>query len=66
MTNLETHMYDWIFHYNIYSDLWEAVRRDEYTSLFNGGNVIRSSDIMTLIGLINKTNGDLGKVKIDD
>lgn len=63
MTNIGTHIYDWVFHYNIYTNLWEAAKRDNYFELFNGGkNVLRSSDIKTLITIINRTNGDNDKI----
>ena len=64
MTNLETHIYDWVFHFNIYTERWEAAKRENYHQLFSGGNdVIRSSDINTLISIISKTNGEPAKLK---
>jgi hypothetical protein len=63
MTNLGTHMYDWVFHFNPYASMWHATTRDNYPSLFNGGkNILKSSSIDTLISLINKTNGDEKKL----
>lgn len=35
-------LYGWLFHYNNFRGKWEAVHRENYTELFNGGpNVIR-------------------------
>jgi hypothetical protein len=50
----------WIFNYNDYTHLWSAAKREDYFELFNGnkGRVLSSSNIETLIELINKTDGD--------
>jgi len=62
--NYETHIYDWVFHYNIYTSKWNAVRRENYHQLFNGGkDVLSSSEIDTLITIINRTDGDGKKLK---
>lgn len=55
---------DWVFHWNEYTDRWEAVKRDHYTELWNGdnGNVIRSKNVDTLIALIIKGDGDIEKI----
>lgn len=59
MTNQETLIYNWVFNYNIYTKKWQAVKREHYQELFNGGShVIRSSDINTLVSIINKTDGN--------
>ena len=66
MTNLGTHIYDWIFHYNIYRDLWEAARRENYTQLFSGGtDVIRSTSLLTLVEIVSRTDGDTSKLQHD-
>lgn len=58
------YVHDFIFHYNHLNNKWSAVKRDNYNELFNGnkGNVISSSDIKTLLSLINKYKGDLIKI----
>lgn len=55
---------DWLFHYNNITKLWNAVKRDNYHQLFNGGeNVLKSSKFETLIELISKTNGSNKLIK---
>lgn len=58
------HLHDFIFHYNIYTKVWNATKRDSYNELFSGneGNVIRSSNINTLIALINKYKGNVSEI----
>ncbi len=49
-------LYGWLFHYNPFRNQWEAVHRNHYTDLFNGGkNVIRNSSKTVLQNII--TNG---------
>lgn len=56
MSNYKKHLTDWIFHWNSYTDMWEAVKREYYTELFSGnkGNVIKAGRIQDLIEVINK------------
>jgi len=52
-------LYNWIFHYNPYTTLWETCKREHYTQLFSGGNdKITSSNINVLIEIVCKTDGD--------
>lgn len=61
MTNLGTHMYNWLFHYNIYTEQWEATERSH--SFFSGrDNIITSSSLSTLVDIVNKTNGEKSKI----
>ena len=53
-------LYDWVFHYNHYTQKWNAVRRDYFNDLFSNRNskkILSSSSIDTLISLITKTAG---------
>jgi hypothetical protein len=56
---------NWVIHYNVYTDQFEAATRDSYTKLFSGPreDLLRSSSIQTLIEIIEKTNGDKKKLK---
>lgn len=64
MTNLATHMYDWVFHYNTYTEEWQAVRRDQINFLFTDRTkLLTSSSIATLIDIVNKTNGEQSLLK---
>jgi hypothetical protein len=61
----DTLLYDFVFHYNPYRNLWAAVHRDHYTELFNGdqSHVIYSSSPTTLATLLRKYGGDVEKIK---
>ena len=57
-----SYLYDWLFHYNPYSEVWAAVPRETYNEYFDNYNhpsVIRSTNINTLIELIHKAKGDI-------
>lgn len=58
-----SNLYGWVFHQDMNGN-WCAAKRDYYFELFNGdkGNVLKSPDILVLIELITKTDGD--KIKI--
>lgn len=50
-------LHDWIFHYNIYTENWEAAKREHYVYLFSGSKpeyVIKSKRVEVLVQLINK------------
>ncbi len=66
MTNNDS-LYEWVFHYNHYTELWSAFQRKDYTQYFNNPSdpdlvVIKSREIKTLIGVINKMEGDPDKL----
>lgn len=55
------HLYDWIFHYNHYTEKWSACKRDFISELFSNRtskNILSSSKIETLIELVSKTGGN--------
>lgn len=57
----------YIFHYSPYEECWKSCKREHYLELFSNNeskNVLKSTKIDTLIGIINKTNGDLTKLKL--
>jgi hypothetical protein len=45
-----------IFHFNPYNKMWRCCNREHQTEMFNGNktNVIESSKIEVLIGLLNR------------
>lgn len=52
-----SHMQDWVFHYNIFTHTWAAIPREcynAYWSDYNHPEILRSSDINTLIELVGK------------
>ena len=55
---------DFFFKKNIYTNSWEGVHKDYKDELMNGGtHKISSSSILTLEDLINRTNGDIEKIR---
>lgn len=55
-------LHGWVFTYNSVAQKWEAVTRDNYFDLFNGGSKLSSSSIETLIEIIIKTEGNQEKL----
>lgn len=55
-------MHDWIFHFNPYTELWNAVPRhlyNAYWSNYNIKGILRSKEITTLEYLIHRGKGDI-------
>jgi hypothetical protein len=60
------HLQNWVFHYNTYTSQWAAIPRDlynEYWSDYSIPEILRSSNIETLISLVSKHKGDVDKLK---
>lgn len=56
-----SHMQDWVFHYNIFTHTWAAIPREyysEYWSNYTHPAILRSADIDTLIELVGKIKHD--------
>jgi len=50
-------LYDWVFHYNHFTELWAAIPRDLYNNYWNNDDVkgvIKSKDFNTLVEIITK------------
>lgn len=70
MTNnkvINQSLYNWIFHYNPWTDMWNAFPREKHNDYFNDPYdssmvVIRSSKIETLISLLYRIDGDPEKL----
>lgn len=59
LKRMNNNLHDWIFHYNIYTNNWEAAKREHYVYLFSDRRqqyVIKSSRISVLQELISKWN----------
>jgi hypothetical protein len=57
-----SYLYDWVFHYNHYNNIWSAIPRDvykQYWDKYDLPGVIRSSKIETLLELLHKSKGDI-------
>ena len=53
--------YDWLFHYNPYSQLWNMFHREDTVAYWNGEEFKhphnKSSSLDTLKHILDKTNG---------
>lgn len=65
MTNkkIDQSLFNWIFHFNPWTELWNAFPREKYLDYFNDLEdpkmvVIRSKDFKTLAEIIRKIEGD--------
>ena len=50
-------LYDYVFHYNSHNKTWNAIPREKYNEYWNNNNtegVLKSSNIKTLMELIEK------------
>lgn len=58
-------LYNWVFHFNPYTEKWSAAKRENYTHLFSGNTdkTLSSNHIDTLIKIIRKTDGNDIKIK---
>jgi hypothetical protein len=70
MTNkkIDQSLFNWIFHYNPWTKLWNAFPREKYLDYFNDPNdpkmiVIRSKDVKTLSEIIRKIDGDPERIR---
>ena len=57
----ELFMYDWVFHYNTYTEEWAAIKREDYNDYWSDAkhpNVLRSKKFETLHSLLYKTKGE--------
>ena len=56
---------NWVFNKCPVTSSWRAAKRQNYDKIFNNFDsayVIKSKDINVLIGLINKTNGNIAEM----
>lgn len=58
-------LYDWVFHYNHYTNEWCAFKREHYSEYFNGNhnNVIRNKSHNNLVDFILKSSEKKTKSK---
>lgn len=58
--------YDWLFHYNAYSDLWFAFHREDSHAYWNGHKpkhtILSAKDLKELMQLLQSTRGDKKKL----
>ena len=64
MDNLKqnsSYLQDWVFHFNVYTELWAAIPRETYNKYWNEPDalgVLKSKSFKTLHDLLHKTKGD--------
>lgn len=59
-------LYDWLFHYNPYKQIWTAFKREEHNAYFSKPNIgISSSSVNTLIEIIEKTGGNTETLRLN-
>ncbi len=60
-------IYDYVFHFNIYTKQWAAIHREDYHTHLNGlptkHRVIRSSSINTCIELVHRGEDFVKNIK---
>ena len=62
----QSYLYDWVFHYNIYTDTWAAIPREKYTDYWSNANlegVIKSTSFNTLIEILHRIKGDVSQME---
>ena len=58
-------MHDWTFHFNPYTELWNAIPRNLYNAYWSNyeiKGILRSKDINTLLYLLHRGKGDIDAV----
>jgi hypothetical protein len=59
-------MYNWVFHFNPFTEIWNAIPRDFYNEYWSDGEnprILRSKNISDLKDLLYKTHGDEEAIK---
>jgi len=65
LSDTEEYMHDWVFHFNPYTKLWNAIPRDMYTKYWDNSQldgVLRSKSFETLLHLLHKCKGDVVEI----
>lgn len=55
------YMYDWVFHYNPFTNSWIAIPREQYNKYWNGEHtehVLKARHLNVLVELLHKCKGD--------
>jgi hypothetical protein len=51
------HLHDWVFHFNAYTEIWNAIPRNVYNEYWSDSKhprIIKSRDIFTLLEKVSK------------
>ena len=60
------YMYDWVFHYNPYSEEWSAIPKKIYHEYWNNKKhpqILRSKNLNTLLEILYKSKGELEEIE---
>lgn len=55
------HLYDWVFHFNPYTNQWAAIPKNSYNDYWNEHEsecIIRSTSFNTILEILYKTEGE--------
>lgn len=65
MEPLNLFLFNWLFHFNEYNNMWYAFKREDHTAYFNDGDCffIKSKNISVLTEIITRAQGDKEKIK---
>lgn len=60
-------LYNWIFHFNPYTNLWSAFRREDYAGYWNDPDdpklmILKSTEFKTLIAILHQIECDPEKL----
>jgi hypothetical protein len=61
-----SYMADWVFHYNPYNNLWNAIPRDVYNEYWSNSQhhaILKSKHLNTLLDMLHRTKGDVGMIE---
>ena len=61
-----SYMADWVFHYNPYNQLWNAIPRSIYQIYWSNielTGVLRAKHLNVLLDLLHKSKGDVDMIK---
>ena len=61
-----SYMFEWFFHFNPYTNLWNAIPRGAQTDYWNNvkhPDVLRSKHLNTLLDMLHRTKGDMGMIE---
>jgi hypothetical protein len=56
------YLHDWIFHYNPYANLWNAIPRNLYSKYWDNfeiEGILKSRNVSTLFDLLHKAKGNV-------
>ena len=62
----QLYMYDWVFHFNPYSEEWSAIPKKLYYEYWNNKkhpDILRSKKVTTLLEILYKAKGDVDEIQ---